>query len=421
MKAIDYFIAMIPSDEFYTLKWFYSVMTFMPKNAQVNEYLKIEDNRYFVFFKNEWVIIDDVKPPELLIRVTDAVQLVPNTLENQTEAVTTNIGTVIANKILLASNFGNVIPFMNHGFKINVLEDKIARLLQDEVISVQQYIEFVNSASLLEGFSRITTVSSTPKGMLPPPNIKKLKKEIEDELAAKYGPNWAKTKTYIVEYEERLRAIDAEWLKDDPANGKLLSGKVKKEARTKQFLTFGADPGFDDKGNNVELVKNSLLEGFPEDKQQLTAMFNSARAGSYYRGKETQKGGSTAKDTLRATSAFTIVPGDCGSIIGKQIDVTKVIADSLLGRHMLVNNEPVEITNPEALIGKSITLRTPQRCKQPQSKLCSVCAGKIMGGYPNGISLLVSDMAGIILNSSMKKVHVKSASSLVFDIYAAMF
>jgi hypothetical protein len=273
---------------------------------------------------------------------------------------------------------------------------------------------------MLEGFSRIVSVSSTPKGMLPPPNIAKLKAEIEAEMVEKYGPNWVKIKTCIVEYEEKLRAIDNEWLKDDPANGKLLSGKVKKEARTKQFLTFGADPGFDDKGLNVTLVKNSLLEGFPNDEAQLTTMFNSARAGSYYRGKETQKGGSAAKDTLRATSAFTITQGDCGTTIGKRIIVTKDIADSLYGRYYIENGVSVMIEEPSLFIGKEIIMRSPQMCKEPGSKFCAICSGKIMGERPNGISLNVADTAGIILNSSMKKVHVASASSLVFDIREVM-
>jgi hypothetical protein len=114
---------------------------------------------------------------------------------------------VIANKLLLSSNFGTAIPYINERFSIGKIEGIIAKLLQEEKITVEQYTKFVDSAAMLEGFSRIVSVSSTPKGMLPPPNIAKLKAEIEAEMVEKYGPNWVKIKTCIVEYEEKLRAL----------------------------------------------------------------------------------------------------------------------------------------------------------------------------------------------------------------------
>jgi hypothetical protein len=58
-------------------------------------------------------------------------------------------------------------------------------------------------------------------------------------------------------------------------------------------MAFGSEAGFD---KTLQLlVNNSLSEGYPTNREQLVTMFNTIRAVSYDRGKETQKGGGVLK------------------------------------------------------------------------------------------------------------------------------
>ena len=56
----------------------------------------------------------------------------------------------------------------------------------------------------------------------------------------------------------------------------MLSGKILNNSRPRKFIAFGVENGF---GNNDKptFVLNSLMEGYPKSKKELTAMFNSAK------------------------------------------------------------------------------------------------------------------------------------------------
>jgi hypothetical protein len=300
------------------------------------------------------------------------------------------------------------------------LETIIAKHMSNDIITVPQYLEFINACSYLHGLSRITTYASTERTMLPPKGITEFKKKLVKEMLTKYGEDWVKDQSKIVEFETALKAYDAEWLKDDPTMGKMTSGKAS-SARSKLYLTFGSEVGFDKKSGQAALVENSLLEGFPKDKQLLTNMFNTSRSGSYDRGKETQKGGSAAKDILRAVSSLTISDGDCGTSVGKTVIVTANNVSNLLDRYIILPNKTSElITEPEQYLGKVITIRSPQYCREKGNKFCAICASKSIANYKTGIAILVTDISSIMLATSMSAMHFKPIQTLEFNIADAI-
>ncbi len=400
------------------LNWFYTlfVITIKPELS----YCKIEDGKFYVKIDNVFTVLDGVDGKTPALTMSDIVTISKENLDNLDKDITTQLGRILVNKIMLSDVFGNIIPFINKRIKVGDLEAIIAKELAADTITVDEYLKFINTCSYMHGLSRITTYSATERTMLPPKGITEFKKKLAKEMLVKYGEDWVKDRAKIVEFETALKAYDAEWLKDDPTMGKMTSGKAS-SARSKLYLTFGSEVGFDKKSGEAALVENSLLEGFPKDKQLLTNMFNTSRSGSYDRGKETQKGGSAAKDILRAVSSLTIKDGDCGAVVGKTMLITKENANTLLNRYILLSNKQIElVTDPEQYIGKVITRRSPQYCRSTGNSFCAVCAGKALANYKKGIAILVTDISSIMLATSMSAMHFKPIQTIEFNILDAI-
>ena len=77
----------------------------------------------------------------------------------------------------------------------------------------------------------------------------------------------------------------------------------------------------------------------------------------------------------------------------------------MVGRFMKTSRGVEEITDPKAIEGKTIEIRSPLYCKLGGKNLCKVCCGKKLEGYESGVSLLVTDISGTILKSSLKLMH----------------
>lgn len=414
MLANEYFKYAISKGYLKKLKWYYSVFTLQTNDT---EYTKYVEGKQLVLVNDEYESIDDIKMNEPVLTMTKEITIDGELLANNDKTIKTTIGRVILNKIMLSDIFKDKISYINQRMSIGGVEKIIAKGMHNsDLIEVSEYKKFVDTIGFLQGLSRITTVSATEKSLLPPDGIDKFKKDLKKEFDDKYGKDWVKDRSVIVKYEKGLRDFDAEWMKGEPNDGFLISGKLKDTARTKMYLDFGAEVGFDTTGKNTDLVENSLLDGYPKDKDKLATMYNTSRAGSYDRGKETQKGGAAAKDMLRATSSTTILHTDCKSTEGKNIFVTKDIAEGLIGRYIIKNNKYELIDDPMKFVGKNITIRSPQYCLEKGNSLCAVCVGDVMKKYDKGINLVITELSGTLLYISMQSMHGKVLSTLDFDL-----
>lgn len=421
MKPLDYFLHILPTDNLLNLDWYNTFLQIMIDKELENNYLKITNGKYYVKINGNFEELEGNFTNQPIIKLSDNIKINNTHLSNISNEVVTTIGRAIANKTLLVFPFNNKIPYINSKFSISDIEKLIVPLMRSNTISVKEYIHFTNAATFVRGLSKITNVSATYKNVLPPPNLKKIKIDLIKEFNTKYGPEWKKDRTKVVEYQERLKQVDAEWLKDDPSNGKLVSGKLKDNARVKMYLTFGPEVGFNKDGEDMVFVENSLMDGYPEDKKQLSAMFNSSRAGSFDRGHETQKGGVVAKDILRATSSYKILKGDCGSKQGKKITVTKDLVKVLKGRYMLVAGKSQIIDNPETLIGKEILIRSPMYCKKQGSHFCSICVGETLASQPTSLNLSLLSISNTILTASLKSMHNTQVKLHMLDLKSVIY
>lgn len=398
------------------LNWFFTFFVVYKDKSTNNPYLRIAGDKIQVNVGKDWLFLNTGNIETTIFNMLEKIHVEKHFLKNINENMETTVGRLIANKILLEYNFGDKINYINEQFSISKVEDIIADGMRTDKISVDEYLNFTDSVTYIKGLSRIVSVSATPKNVLPPPNIDKIKKELINEFNKKYGKDWTKDRVRIIEFKERLKEVDSEWLKDDPSNNKLIDKKIKNNARVKMHLTFGDEVGFNKLSKDVTFVQNSLGEEYPSDKKQLAAMFNSSRSGSYDRGKETQKGGAAAKDLLRSTSSYDIKLGDCGSKLGKTIVVNNANASSLNGRYYIDNGNVKKIENGKDYIGKKLIIRSPMYCKNNDSSFCSVCCGESMSQQPNGINLVILKVSNTLLTSSLKTMHNSNVASLNYDL-----
>ena len=417
MGKKEYFIKSLSNQNLLKLDWYFTFFCVFTDTKGNNPYFKVVDKKYQVKVDDAWVdfSISSIKEP--IYTTADKIKLPKDLLNNLNQDTETTIGRAIANKVLLEYCFGNKIPYINEPFSISSLEGKIVDLMRENAVTVDEYLLFTDAVTFIKGLSRIVNVSATPKNILPPPGIDKYKEELIKKNEKEYGKDWVKDRVKVLELKEKLKEKDKEWLKDDPTKGKLLNKKITDNARVKMYLTFGDEVGFDKESGKMTFVANSLNQQYPTEPDQLTAMFNASRSGSYDRGKETQKGGSAAKDLLRATSSYNIKIGDCGSKLAKEILVTKLNADSLTGRYILKGNGAERIDDGAKYIGQVIKVRSPMYCANKDSSFCSVCCGDSMSLQPDGINLVILQVSDTILHIAMKSMHNSQVQFIEADIH----
>jgi len=402
-----------------TLKWIIDMFSVIDEEKYEDEYIYKNKNEIYVKMDNELVkLYKDNKMP--LFRTTDPIHIPKDFLANVDKEMDTTVGRVIMNYLLLAYNFGNKIPYINRKFSIGEIEDIIAKRLTDDIndpkgIYVKEYIQFVDMVTYIKNFNKINSLSATDKTLLPPPDIEKYRKQLIEEYKKKYGPNALEKKNVIAEIENKLKEYEDNYIKNDPAYGKLVTGKVN-NARKKMYVSYGIGMEFTP-SSKAKYIDDALIEGWDKDPKKLAILFNDSRLASYNRGKQTQDGGVVAKITLRAVNDIKILDTDCGTNVTRKYLVTKDNYKKLLGRHMMVGNTTVTITNEniQPYIGKYINLRTPMGCKL-EHHFCVKCATAQMKDYENGLSLLVNDVAGAILNESLKAMHKSSIESTTLSI-----
>ena len=323
---------------------------------------------------------------------------------------------IILNFLLIEFPFDGAIKFKSkEEFNIGSLVDEVGNLLNLDKITLKQYKKFNKACRLTEGLSRLFTVSSTPKLIMPPKGLLDFKKKVLNEYITKYGDDWYKQIVHRASFEKTLKDYLAKWMEDDPSNGIMFSGNVKNNAMVKLYLYVGGADAFEDD----EYITESLLEGYPRDPDKLAAMFNTIRAASYSRGAATRATGADAKNTARATSTIKILHDDCGVTYGADVEITKDNVEYIVGRYIIRDKKYTKIETPEQAkkhIGRIIELRSPMYCKPGDDNLCKVCVGDNMARYPNGIGLKAAGITALNTTAALKVMHNSQMQVIEVDM-----
>lgn len=411
MTSHEYFKYAIKKNLLNKLDFYYATLSIPMEN---NDYLTIDNDVYNVFVDGDTLLITDRKTTEPLFDILSPIVLTGDDLINIDGSVETTIGRAIVNYITLVYPFKAKIPYQNKPFDAGHLESLVGSALRDDVITVKEYVTFVDCASMIGGLSKLVNVAATPKNISKPPGLEKYKKEVQAKFDKEFGEEWRKDPLKVGKYVDELRDYDKEYMKDDPSYGKSMSKKLMHNDRSKMFLSFGVEVGFDE---DSEFIDGSLLDGCSKDKRELKTLFNTSRAASFNRGHETQKGGAVAKDLLRVSNGLTIKTGDCGSTLYKTIHVkSKDIAKTLNGTYMLGSTKLEPIVNGEALIGKTIKIRSPIYCREKGKVFCSTCCGKDFANKEFAGSLFLTTVSTTILTAALKSMHDATIVTVNIDI-----
>lgn len=348
----------------------------------------------------EWAIKDNTPDPVRLEKANPNVPILVAKVGNQIAPVDG------LHRVTKALNEGR--PTIQGYMVDQAILDKSRN---DQVIWVSEYLKFVNSFSYLTEFNQIVTQALTAKAITAPPGIK----EFKAALFEKYK-DMLHDPTTIAIIEGELEKFDAAYLKGDPSERFLISDKSRKVVRKKLFLMYGAEAGLSG-GRNMELVKQSLEEGWEPDK--LPAMNNASRAGSYFRGFETQKGGEEVKWLFRASSNIQVLEQSCGSTLGKAWSVDERNVKKLVGLNLITTNGIQMIDNEpmaQSLMGKNVLVRSPMYCKHKFTDYCKDCMGKKLSANKDAVSMAIAAEGSAFMLLSMGAMHGKSLSLAKMDL-----
>ena len=128
------------------------------------------------------------------------------------------------------------------------------------------------------------------------------------------------------------------------------------------------------------------------------------------------------KDAIRSAANLKVAIGDCGSRIGEMVQFSKDTEKNrrYIGYYYLENKKTIKITeeNLGSLTGKLVEMRSPAYCIAKNSSLCKCCVGPNIANYPNGIVTVNARITSIIMNLSLKAMHVSGTaiSKWKFDL-----
>lgn len=429
MKKIEYLKRVINESNLYEYKsWYISAFgILLPKNidnVEKYEYLELirsYDGMYTVtFHEGNKVLekIDDYKENEPLFRFSDVIEIDTSWKINTKEKIETKIGNLILNKVVLYTVLGNKVEYKNGRLNSGTFEEIIVQRLkndneQDEnSITVKQMVEIIDNLYFFTNIAEIVNISATEKNISAPPNIEQEKQRLLKEFG-----NDLTDPVKLVEFENKLKELDNEYLKDDPSNGITLTGKSK-QARKKMFLVFGSDKDFDEK-TKLNPIIETLEEGLNVSEDKFPEYMNSLRFGSFARGKLTAESGTQTKTLLRSLGSITIIDNDCGTTKGIVRNITDKNYKKLLNRRIKEGNKWKVVSSLEEAkkyIDKSVEMRTALYCKTPGNALCYYCTSELFKNTPNAIYHLSTEVSSIMMSMFLKLMHDSSVSNTEIKI-----
>lgn len=421
MDKLSFFLAAMKAEEFRRFAWVVSAFSLVKEDPEAwkkepypYRIVQLPTGHWFVDPENheKLIKIEGASPNEPAFQFHEHVNLKAHQVPNLKKDVTTIYGNILVNYTSLVWPFGDKVEFLTGKIRASEIEDLIIKRLRQnpkegeahdpKAIYVYEYLKFCNSVFYLAGFTQLCVPAGTEKSMTVNPEIYKLRaKLLEENKDRLHDP------AVIAKIDAELVKADKEWLKGDPAENFLLSGKAFNTVRRKLYLQMGAEMGLEE-GVDVVNIPTSLSEGW--DISKFPAMNNSLRAGSFNRGAQTMLGGESVKWLLRASSNMLVTKDDCGSKLGVEDVVAEDQKDNWIGFSIVGTQGPIKITeeNFGQYLGKVVLKRSPMYCKLSKTDYCAVCVGDRLAANPTALSSAVSQYGSAFLSLFMAAAHAKS-------------
>lgn len=367
----------------------------------------------YTMLGDEEIIIEDAVKDIPLFNKNEVFEAEFGLLPNIEKPTRTSMGNLIFNACIVSYAFGSKLGYLNDkkSASIKNVEGIIAKRLQPgnapadntdrSKLYVDELLRYVEGYDYLQGFNFIWCICVTEKLLTVPPNNAELKKKTVAEVGDSIGQPAVLAGVYDV-----LDKNDKEFLKGDEGEP-FTNGKIR-VARRKMFLIQGGEGGLTG-GDFYDVATNSLAEGLEVAK--FPVYNNVLRAGSLNRGKETQLGGAATKEMIRATSNIRVVKGDCGTKLGRVVNITKDnYKRQLYQLSIQTPNGPMFITSEEqaaTYIGQQVIRRSAQYCHAAGENYCEYCVGQRLAMHPTGVSMAITEIGGTLLDIFMSVMHAK--------------
>lgn len=427
MNKRDLFVKSLKSGLYSKLDWVLSAFTVCETSEQIYPYkIKSDVTGHYYLDPStlkDYIKIDDAVANEPIYKAFDVLEITNEDIINldSTTPIPTNYGNLLANYCLLVYPFGNKIPYMNGQIRPDAIEEYILPRFKNkpkteqerspEFIYTDEYVKLGNAIIYMCGFTQIFTWGLTEKIIMPPEWVAAEKAK----LLEKYKDRLNEAAIVAV-IDAELIKLYREHIKGDPGENFLISKKSISTVAKKKYLMVGGELGLSEDTVNVDLIQNSLAEGW--DINYFPQMNNVLRAGSFNRGAQTVLGGVAVKGLLRASANLNVTEDDCGSSLGLFADITEDTINRYVGRSIVTKDGAKTLHKEEDVgeyLGKRVLVRSPMYCKLTKTDYCKVCLGTRLANNPEALSIAVSEYGSIFLALFMEAAHSKALELAKLD------
>ena len=361
--------------------------------------------------------ITDYKKDQPLFAFQEDIEIDSTWLPTVSGKITTKVGQLLVNALVLYPSLGKKVDYINGKIKVGDIEAIfVNRVRNDDVakendILVSEMLDCINRLTFLSNLSTLISVASTPKTITKPPGIDEIKKKIFEEYKDQLGDP-----VKVVEMENRLRAFDEEYLKDDPAAKNILSKKAK-IARTKMYLTFGETKDFVKTGE-VSVVLPSLSDGLDTSPENFPKYMNDLRYGSFGRGSSTALSGYTYKILQRSIAGVYINPTPCNTTKGLSRLITNSNYRNLVNRYIKDKGWKLveDLGQAKGYIGKTVETRSSMFCTTGGNMVCYACMSDSYKNTPSGATSLAADISSVFMKMFLKIIHGSETEVIDIDM-----
>ena len=409
---INLFLKAYKQQEFMNHQFMYSMFGLAVED---NEYLRIVGDEVYVTLNNEEFGPFSTSEPILDFQEEITIPIATTPLIKKQE--NTTIGIAVVNQILIEYGLNSKYEFQPDGVDGNEMHKRIIRDLQDTSsnITVEDYKRWSSEIMYIRNQAQLFIVSTTEKTISKPDWLDKFMVDKALEYDKIYGKDWKQDNLRILKYEEEVMAKYADYLKDDPTWGIITSGKVFKQSMKKRYVSIGILDGIRGK---PKAILSRLADGYEKDADTLAAVFNNIVHGSHSRGSQVVVAGVTSKRLIEALHQYKIDVDDCKVTKGFDVLVNKHNRDYIIGCYYIEGGHVLHITkdNIDSLVGKTIEMRYPTKCKAKTGGFCKICVGDKLANLNGGIPLIAIMTGGMGVSFFMSKFHATTRGLYKIDI-----
>lgn len=374
---------------------------------------------YFTIIDGEKIDLGAYTTKEPYINIREKLTLEAGELPNVHETIETTYGILFLNYYCFIDITKERFPYVNkHLNSCTSLEMdlfKQNRLPEDDPnhLSIPLHINPCrNRLQQLGTFTSLFVPAATRKIISTPKEIL----EKRDKLLEEYRkPDGTISVTDVTMIQNMLKQDMKEYVESDEDYGGLITDRSWGNTLMGMNVMVGAVQRFDKPGT-YDVITDCFMDGI--NAKNMVSFVNISRAGSFYRGHETQLGGVKVKELQRVIDNQVVIE-DCNTPYYLEIKLNDINFSSYKGRYHMVNGEKTLVT--QDYIGKTIKLRSPTRCGASSPNLCLTCMGEIFRGYENKIPVMSSKPASDMLNNMMKAIHDTTIRLTIYDPVIAFY